>query len=74
MKIFRTLKVEFGTIQRLDALFFTVFDVLHDKYKDNNVCVDSLCGETPSSPPVWDNFNQFQVEEHLKQITTVEKQ
>jgi hypothetical protein len=41
---------------------------LHNKYKDNNTCVDAMHGEKTSSPPKWDNFNQSPVEQHQLQI------
>ncbi|WP_316633125.1 hypothetical protein [uncultured Flavobacterium sp.] len=37
------LKSEFETIVMFDQFFFKILAVLHDKYKDNNVCLDSWC-------------------------------
>lgn len=65
---YSNLKAEFDRIQKLDAFFFHILDVLHLKYKDKNTCIDALYGEKTTSAPKWDNFNQFQVEQHLKQI------
>lgn len=62
------LTAEFESIRMLDAFFFKILAVLHDKYKDNNVCLDLMCGEKTSTPPKWDNFNKFQVEKHSLQI------
>lgn len=62
------LKVEFDTLTLLDECYFKIMEVLHTKYTDNNVCVDAMFGEKPLSAPKWDNFNKFQVEQHLKQI------
>ncbi|MGL5113432.1 MAG: hypothetical protein ACRC6O_12435, partial [Flavobacterium sp.] len=42
---YTTLKSEFDAIERLDAFFFKILDVLHDTYKDNNVCLDAMCGQ-----------------------------
>ena len=65
---YNTLKTEFEAIVMLDAFFFKILAVLHDKYKDNNVCLDSMYGQKTSSPPKWDNFNKYQTEKHLQQI------
>ncbi|RKR05758.1 hypothetical protein C8C83_5107 [Flavobacterium sp. 90] len=63
-----TLKSEFEAIVLLDEFFFKILAVLHDKYKDNNVCLDAMYGQKTSSPPKWDNFNKYQTEKHLQQI------
>lgn len=65
---YETLKSEFEAIVMLDQFFFKILAVLHDKYKDDNVCLDAMYGQKTSAPPKWDNFNQYQTERHLKQI------
>ncbi|WP_306351088.1 hypothetical protein [Flavobacterium sp. '19STA2R22 D10 B1'] len=65
---YNTLKSEFEAIIMLDQFFFKILAVLHDKYKDHNVCLDSMYGQKTSSPPKWDNFNKYQTEKHLQQI------
>ena len=65
---YTTLKSEFEAIVMLDEFFFKILDVLHHKYKDNNICLDSMYGQKTSSPPKWDNFNKYQTERHLQQI------
>ncbi len=62
------LKSEFESIVMLDEFFFKILEVLHDKYKDNNICLDSMYGQKTSLPPKWDNFNKYQTERHLQQI------
>jgi hypothetical protein len=62
------LKAEFDTLAHLDAFFFKILEVLHDMYKDNNTCIDALCGEKTIAAPRWENFNKYQIEQHLKQI------
>lgn len=62
------LNAEFKTINLLDEFYFKILEVLHAKYKDNNVCVDAMFGKKPGFAPKWDNFNKFQVEHHLEQI------
>ena len=64
-------KREFDAIGKLDEFFFQILAVLHDKYKDENKCIDAMVGEKTTSPPHWDNFNKYQVEQHLKQIEGV---
>ncbi|WP_341899947.1 hypothetical protein [Fluviicola taffensis] len=64
-------KGEFDAIGKLDEFFFQILAVLHDKYKDENKCIDAMVGEKTTSPPHWDNFNKYQVEQHLKQIEGV---
>jgi hypothetical protein len=66
------LKTEFDGILLLDEFFFKILEVLHNKYKDNNTCIDSMHGQKTSSPPKWDNFNKYQVEQHLLQIEASE--
>lgn len=63
-----SLKTEFDAIGMLDEFFFKILAVLHEMYKDENTCIDSMVGQKTSSPPHWDNFNKYQVEQHLKQI------
>jgi hypothetical protein len=65
---YNTLKTEFEAIVMLDEFFFKILAVLHDRYKDNNICLDSMYGQKTSSPPRWDNFNKYQTEQHLQQI------
>ena len=65
---YNTLKSEFEAIVNLDEFFFKILAVLHDMYKDNNICLDSMYGQKTSSPPQWDNFNKYQTEKHLQQI------
>ncbi|AEA43271.1 hypothetical protein [Fluviicola taffensis] len=65
-------KTEFETIGMLDTFFFKILAVLHDTYKDKNVCIDAMCGQKMNAAPSWDNFNKYQVEQHLKQIEGLE--
>jgi len=62
------LTAAFESIVMLDEFFFKILAVLHDKYKDDNVCLDLMCGKKTTAPPKWDNFNKLQVEKHLHQI------
>ena len=62
------LKSEFEGIVMLDEFFFKILAVLHDKYKDNNICLDAMYGQKTTAAPKWDNFNKYQTERHLKQI------
>lgn len=66
---YTTLKSEFEAIIKLEDFFFKILAVLHDTYKDNNVCLDAMCGQKTNFPPKWDNFNQYQAEQHLQKIT-----
>ena len=68
---YETLKSEFEAIAMLDQFFFKILAVLHDKYKENNICLDSMYGQKASFPPKWDNFNKYQTEKHLQQIGTL---
>ncbi|PBJ15868.1 hypothetical protein [Flavobacterium sp. ACN6] len=65
---YSTLKSEFEAIIMLDEFFFKILAVLHEKYKDNNICLDAMYGQKTSTAPKWDNFNKYQTERHLKQI------
>jgi hypothetical protein len=66
---YTALKSEFDAIIMLEDFFFKILAVLHDTYKDNNVCLDAMCGQKTNFPPKWDNFNQYQAEQHLQKIT-----
>jgi hypothetical protein len=68
---YNTLKDAFETIVLLDEFFFKILEVLHSKYKDNNICLDKMRGQKGSSAPKWENFNKYQSEQHLKQIEEV---
>jgi hypothetical protein len=48
---FKSLKAEFDTIVLLDEFFFKILAVLHEKYKDDNCCIDAMVGEKTSEPP-----------------------
>ena len=61
-------KTEFDTISKLDEFFFKVLEVLHDKYKDENSCINAMIGDKNNAAPLWANFNKYQVEMHLKQL------
>jgi len=65
---YEILKSEFDAIAMLDEFFFKILAVLHDKYKDNNVCLDAMYGQKTNLPPKWNNFNKYQTEKHLQQI------
>ena len=65
------LQSEFDAITMLDAFFFRIIEVLHEKYKDHNTCIDNMLGDKPKTIPKWDNFNKYQTEQHLKQIEAV---
>lgn len=65
---YETLKSEFDAIVLLDEFFFKILAVLHEMYKDNNICLDAMYGQKTSVPPTWNNFNKYQTERHLKQI------
>ncbi|QOG01307.1 hypothetical protein [Flavobacterium sp. MDT1-60] len=65
---YNVLKSEFEAITMLDEFFFKILSVLHDKYKDNNICLDAMYGQKITVAPKWDNFNKYQTERHLKQI------
>lgn len=64
-------KTEFDAIGMLDEFFFQVLEVLHAQYQDENTCIDRMVGGKMSAAPQWDNFNKYQVEQHLKQIEAV---
>jgi hypothetical protein len=66
-----SFKSKFDEIGLLDEFFFQILAVLHEMYKDENLCIDSMVGEKTDSAPKWENFNKFQVEQHLKQIEGV---
>jgi hypothetical protein len=67
------LKAEFDAIVKLDEFFFKILDVLFERYKDDNICLDLMCGQKTIAPPKWDNFNKYQVEMHLKQALPCNK-
>ena len=66
-----SLKSEFDNIVMLDEFFFKILAILHEKYKDENTFIDSMYGQKTTAPPKWDNFNKYQIEQHLQQIEAV---
>ncbi len=58
--------------QKLDAFFFGILATLHNKYQNENQIMNLLLGQRAESAPHWSNFNQYQVEQHLKQLTPVD--
>ncbi len=68
---YNTLKSEFESIVLLDEFFFKILEVLHLKYKDENICLDKMYGKKKSLAPKWDNFNKYQIEQHLKQMKSL---
>lgn len=69
---FSSFKSEFESITKLDEFFFRIIAIMFEKYKDNNICIDRMLGDKPNTAPKWDNFNQYQVEQHLKQLEAIE--
>lgn len=67
-----SLQAELNEIVMLDEFFFKILAILHEKYKDENTFIDSMVGQKTSEPPRWDNFNKYQIEQHLKQIEALE--
>lgn len=61
----------FDGVDRLDAFFFAVLDVLHIRYKNDNQYLDALMGEPIAAAPRWENFNEHQTEQHLIQLAEV---
>ena len=62
----------FDAVDRLDAFFFAVLEVLHTRYKNDNQYLAALMGETTAAAPRWENFNEHQTEQHLIQLGEVE--
>jgi hypothetical protein len=65
------LPVEWHNFARLDEFFFAILEKLHAHYQNDNIYLDALMGEIPAAAPKWDNFNQHQQEQHLKQLEVV---
>ena len=61
----------FEHIKRLDAFFFAVLEVLHNRYKKDNSYLDALWGQSADAAPSWDNFNEHQTEQHSIQLNEV---
>jgi hypothetical protein len=68
---FDNLSASLPASQRLDAFFFSILKELHARYQNNNQIMDSLLGDPMTVAPNWSNFNQYQVEQHLKQLEPV---
>ena len=62
---------QFEHIERLDAFFFAVLEVLHNRYKEDNSYLDALLGQAADAAPSWDNFNEHQTEQHSIQLNEV---
>jgi hypothetical protein len=66
-----TSLTNFKHIERLDAFFFAVLEVLHNRYKKNKSYLDALLGQSADAAPSWDNFNEHQTEQHSIQLNEV---
>lgn len=64
-------KAKILAIDRLDAFFFEILDIFHELYQSENLCVNALCGKKMEKAPIWDSFNAYQIEQHLKQFQGV---
>jgi hypothetical protein len=62
---------QFKHIERLDAFFFAVLEVLHNLYKEDNSYLDALLGHSADAAPTWENFNEHQTEQHAIQLNEV---
>jgi hypothetical protein len=65
-------KSKFSNCQLLSDFFFKLLEVLFSKYVSENSIIDSLLGSPMESAPSWENFNQYQFEQHLKQLSPIE--
>lgn len=65
------LEPDCAAVVKLDEFFFRILAALHEKYQDQNVCIDHMLGDKPNTAPKWENFNRYQVEKHLEQIKAV---
>ena len=61
----------FEHIERLDAFFFAVLEVLHNRYKNDNSYLEALLGQSTDAAPMWENFNEHQTEQHAIQLNEV---
>jgi hypothetical protein len=66
-----TSLTNFKHIERLDAFFFAVLEVLHNLYKEDNSYLDALLGHSADAAPTWENFNEHQTEQHAIQLNEV---
>ena len=60
------------TSMKMDAFFFSILSALHDQYKEQNQIMDLLLGGPADTAPHWENFNEYQVNQHMKQLNPVE--
>ena len=60
------------TSMKMDAFFFSILSALHDQYKEQNQIMDLLLGGPTDTAPHWENFNEYQVNQHMKQLNPVE--
>ena len=62
------LQKELEAIENLDLFFFKIIEILFYKYKDNNICLNTMYGQKRETPPNWDNFNKYQYDKHVEQM------
>jgi hypothetical protein len=71
LQLNETSLAHFASIERLDAFFFALLEILHHRYKSDNSYIDALMGHKTSAPPRWENFNEHQTEQHAIQLAEV---
>lgn len=65
-------KIQFIECILLSDFFFKLLEVLFEKYSVQNSIMDSLLGKPLENSPRWENFNEYQFNQHLKQLTPID--
>jgi hypothetical protein len=56
----------------LDEFFFEILQVFHNLHNKNGEYLQAFLFEKSDVAPRWDNFNEHQVEQHMKQLEALD--
>lgn len=59
-------------LNRLDEFFFEILQVFHNLHNENGEYLQAFLFEKSDVAPRWDNFNEHQVEQHMKQLEALD--
>ncbi len=59
-------------LNRLDEFFFEILQVFHNLHNKNGEYLQAFLFEKSDVAPRWDNFNEHQVEQHMKQLEALD--
>ena len=59
-------------LNRLDEFFFEILQLFHNLHNEHGEYLQAFLFEKSDIAPRWDNFNEHQVEQHMKQLEALD--